>query len=329
MKKSLLKILLISIILMTWQADIVNARHCDLGKFTNIACDVGKVKSKKAEKPFSMVWFTDTQYYAQSYPEIYDLLGDWLVAEHKKGTFGYVINTGDLVNNASDTDQWETASRNLKKLDDANIPYGILAGNHDVSMHGLNYDMFCKYFGVARYKNRPWYGGCMENNLNHYDLVSFGTHKFVILYLGYNTKLTEETIAWSNKVLKMNSDKNAIIATHEYLNSNSTLTEMAKAVFNKIVVKNDNVIIVLCGHNHGVARNIKKVTNSNGSNRKVLEILSDYQNAPYGGDGYLRFLSFHPASETLCVVTYSPYTKDYNFFDKKEDSFIESIKLLD
>ncbi len=286
-------------------------------------------QSKGDDESFSMVWFTDTQYYAESYHEIFDFLGDWLVGEYKKGAFGYVINTGDLVNVASDIGQWEVADRNFKKLDDANVPYGVLAGNHDVSINGLNYEMYKKYFGKSRFKDKSWYGGNMNNNLNHYDLITLGCHDFIILYLDYSTNLSEETIKWSNKVLKKYSHRNAIIAMHEYLNSNSSLTYMAHTVFNRIVVKNTNVFMVLCGHNHGSVRRTKTIVNADGSTRKVIEMLSDYQKAPNGGDGYLRYLNFHPESGLLYVATYSPYKNKYNYFEETKDSFTEKIKLID
>lgn len=327
MKRGLLAVFLTLLFILTMNFNIAYAGKSYICAFTNTDHAVEKNEIKKVDKPFSMVWFTDTQYYAESFPKIYDFLGDWFVQEYKKGAFGYVINTGDLVNVASNTNQWEVASRNLKKLDDANIPYGILAGNHDVINNGIDYSMFFKYFGAYRYKDRQWYRGSLNNNLNHYDIVSFGSHDFIVLYLGYSTNLKEETITWSNKVLKMNSNKTAILAMHEYLNSNSTLTKMAQTVSKRIVMKNDNVMMVLCGHNHGSARNIKTVTNSDGSTREVLEMMSNYQKAPHGGDGYLRYLNFHPASGTLCVVTYSPYKNNYNFFKKNEDSFVESMKL--
>ena len=37
------------------------------------------------------------------------------------------------------TTQWVVADRNLKKLDEAGVPYGVLAGNHDVIIDGVDY----------------------------------------------------------------------------------------------------------------------------------------------------------------------------------------------
>lgn len=330
-KRFLLNILVMLLVLSLFSY----TTFAETNNIYEIASSVQKIeanKIRKCDKPFSMIWITDTQYYSESHPEIFDFLGDWFVQEYKRGSFGYLINTGDLVNVTSNENQWIVASRNFKKLDDANIPYGILPGNHDIINYGarcMDYRNFFKYFGAFRYKNRPWYRGNTDSNRNHYDIISFGTHDFIILYLGYSTNIDKRIIDWSNKVLKTHANKTAIIAMHEYLNDNSTMTKTAQTVFNNIIMKNDNVMIVLCGHNHGCARNIKTVANSDGSSRQVLEILSDYQRAPNGGDGYLRYLIFHPASETLCVETYSPYKNAYNFFKAENDSFVEKIKLRD
>lgn len=325
-KRSLVVFLAVALILLEF-SNIALAERASISTRTDVARAARQDEVKNADKPFSMVWFTDSQYYAKSFPTIYDFLGDWFVNEYKKGAFGYVINTGDIVDVASDANQWEVASRNFKKLDDAKVPYGIVAGNHDAIIIGIDYSMFSKYFGTFRYEGKSWYGGNMDNNRNHYDLVSFGCHEFIILYLGYGTETTKETIHWSNDVLRKYSERTAILAVHEYLEDTAELTKMAKNIFDNIVVKNDNVMIVLCGHNHGAARNIKTVTNSDGSTRKVIEILSDYQNAPNGGDGYLRYLNFDPAAGTLNVVTYSPYKNKYNFFNESDDSFTEMIQI--
>ncbi len=289
----------------------------------------GQLKDSCKEKPFTMVWLSDPQYYAANYPQIYDCLGNWFVKKYKRNSFGYLIVSGDIVDNASCVNQWEVASRNFKKLDDANVPYGVLAGNHDVRMHGLNYSVFKSYFGASRYIDKPWYGGNMDDNRNHYDLISFSSHKFVILYLGFGSETSLETTTWANSVLEKYPDRNAILVLHEYLDEDGEMTEKARIVSDSIVIKNDNVFMVLCGHNHGAYKKVRMICNSDGTTRKVLEILSDYQNAPNGGNGFLRFLKFCPRSGTLKVSLYSPYTKKDNCFGEDIDNFTETIELID
>ncbi|MGM0793254.1 MAG: S-layer homology domain-containing protein [Bacillota bacterium] len=279
--------------------------------------------------PFSILWFTDTQYYSESYPGIWESMSDWIVDSYKEGIFQYAIHTGDLVNVADDENQWRIVDENLKKLEEANVPYGVLAGNHDVIVDGIDYSYYKKYVGADRYVNNPWYGGQMDNNRNHYDLVSFGGHDFIILYVGFGLEDTEETIQWANEVLEKHSDRNAIIGMHAYLEYNATLSNMAQNVFNQVVVPNENVKLILSGHYHGANRRVTELTNQDGSKREVVEVLADYQGGPEGGQGYLRLLTFDPATEKVDFQTYSPYLNDYNFFDENIDAFKEDFDLAD
>lgn len=64
--------------------------------------------------------------------------------------------------------QWINANNAYKILDDANFPYGILVGNHDVGHLSNDYTNFYKYFGKSRYVQNPWYGESYKNNKGHY-----------------------------------------------------------------------------------------------------------------------------------------------------------------
>ncbi|EPR13553.1 metallophosphoesterase [Ruminiclostridium papyrosolvens C7] len=311
---------------------VVYEKRLIMGLFTVfllISLSFNCFHAEASEKPFTMVWLSDPQYYAESYPQIYDCLGDWFVKNYKHNSFGYLIVSGDIVDTASCVNQWEVASRNFQKLDDANVPYGVLAGNHDVITNGLNYSIFKSYFGASRYIDKPWYGGSMDDNRNHYDLISFSSHDFIILYLGFGSETSLETTTWANSVLEKYPNRNAILVLHEYLDTDGEMTEKAKIVSDSIVLKNDNVFMVLCGHYHGAQKKFKMVCNSDGTTRKVLEILSDYQKAPNGGNGFLRFLKFCPRSGTLKVSLYSPFTKKDSYLGEGIDNFTETIELID
>ena len=314
------------------ESDIVLTAEVDKDKFIRD----GKVQAmvqdevKNANDPFTILWATDTQYYAESYHYIWDGLGDWIVEDYNKGSFDYVIHSGDIVNVADSDEQWMVADRNLKKWDEAGIPYGVLAGNHDSIIDGIDYSYYHKWVGEDRYKNNPWYGGSMDNNRNHYDLVSFGGHDFIVLYLGFGLEDTPETIAWANEALQKHSDRNAILVMHAYLEYSATLSKMSQNVFDQIVTPNENVKMVMGGHYHGVATRVSELPNKDGSTRKVLEMLADYQGGPNGGDGYVRYLTFNPSTETVDVVTYSPILDDYNFFDEEGvDTFTADYQLMD
>lgn len=273
---------------------------------------------EKTNQNFTLLWMSDTQYYSSTFPFIYPIMTNWAKLQYDKGNAGYVIHTGDIVDFRWDMNQWETASKSMAALDQGNVPYGVAAGNHDVGSLFVNYTNFGKYFGKKRFVGQPSYGGERGNNALHYDLISFGGHDFIILYLGWGKETSRESIDWSNRVLKKYSDRNAILAVHSYLDVDGRRTSRGQSMFQSLVMPNQNVKMVLSGHYFGASRHIEKLPDG----RKVIEMLADYQGGPEGGQGYMRLLQFDPLHKQLRVKTYSPYLDHYNFFDSGTDEFI-------
>ena len=54
----------------------------------------------------------------------------------------YVFHTGDLVDESDKEEQWNNADQFMKTLDDANVPNGVLAGNHDVDHKTNDYTQY-------------------------------------------------------------------------------------------------------------------------------------------------------------------------------------------
>ncbi|WP_135555656.1 metallophosphoesterase [Paenibacillus cymbidii] len=272
------------------------------------------------EYDYAFVWMSDTQYYAESFPAVYDTMTAWVAGHWKDNKFRYLIHTGDIVNNWNSKTEWERASSSMKILDDAHIPYGVVTGNHDVAFDAGNYEMFWKYFGRDRFAAQPTFGGDLNNYRDHYDLVSAAGNDFVIVYLGW--LIDDKSFAWANAVLRQYADRNAIIATHEYLKPNHAYFGQGQAIWDRLVTPNPNVFLVLGGHNPGTAYNVKSI-----GDRTVLEMLSDYQNGPQGGEGFMRLLKFDVQHGKLYVNSYSPLLQKWNFFKKEEDEFELPLKL--
>src|SRR5690606_7864665 len=103
-----------------------------------------------------------------------------------------VFHTGDIVQTPTVKEEWTVADKNFTRMDNAGIPYGVVAGNHDVDLttDPFGYNYYWEYFGSDRYEHNHWYGGHMDNNRNHYDLISAGGEDFIMVYLGYGTEDT-------------------------------------------------------------------------------------------------------------------------------------------
>ena len=280
----------------------------------------------------TLAWISDTQYYTQRQElkdeAIYERMTTWLKEQYEQGTISYVAHTGDIVETSSSEEQYIFASAAQDILDQAGVPNGVVSGNHDVGadIENLNYDLYQKYFGALRYSGQSWYGGSYGDNTSHYDLVTVAGHDMIILYLGMGMEATDETIAWANDVLEQYSHRTAIIATHEYLSPQADFITYARGqeIFEKIIVPNENVKMVLCGHDPGAARNIRQVP---GTDRKVVEILADYQHQANGGDGFLRLLTF--AGGVMENKSYSPVTGATVSFSDSQDNFTVDMELVE
>lgn len=233
-----------------------------------------------------ILWSSDTQYLPKvKFTDInymYSELMEYIVDEYRNDKMSYLVHTGDIVDNPpsykeSAIAEWEKATVAFEILDNANVPYGVSAGNHDVgtAISAVDYSYFSQYFGVKRYNNHLVYGGALNDNECHYDLITIGQYDFIVLYLGFGVEAKPQTIQWANQVLKTYRHRNAIIATHAYLTAEGELDKnvQAQQIYDEIVVPNDNVSFVFCGHTDGNAC-VKKQINDN---RFVYEILNCYQ----------------------------------------------------
>ncbi len=285
----------------------------------------------EASSDYTMVWMSDTQYYSESYPHIYKKMVDWIAANKETYNIPYVFHTGDLVDQADDQKQWAYADEYMKVLEDAQVPYGVLAGNHDVDHKTNDYTQFSKYFGEDRFKNQSYYGESYKDNRGHYDLISSNGNDFIMMYMGWG--IGQEEMDWMNKVLQEHPDRMAILNFHEYLLVSGNRSPLGDDIFEKVIKPNKNVIASFSGHYHDSETLVDEIDdNGDGkTDRKVYQLLADYQGGPEGGQGYLRLLHVNQADNKIYVKTYSPYLDDYNYYNTDQypgkDEFVIDLPL--
>lgn len=270
---------------------------------------------------YSFVWMTDTQYYSKSYPDIYKRMTSWVAKEATPMNIKYVFHTGDLVDTYDSAKQWKVADTAMQTLDTAGVPYGVLAGNHDVmsvTQKESDYTNYSKYFGESRFATKPYYGGSYKNNRGHYDLISEKGTSYIMMYMGW--EIGEEEVAWMNSVLKKYPERKAILNFHEYLDTDGQRTDTGDYLFDNVVKPNKNVLAVLSGHLSDAESLISSIDdNGDGrTDRKVHQLLMDYQSGAEGGQGFLRMLKVNPISNKINVETYSPYLNKYNYYDPED-----------
>jgi hypothetical protein len=74
-------------------------------------------------------------------------------------------------------------------------------------------------------------------------------------------------------------------------------------IWNGFVKNNPMVFMVLNGHTHTEYA----LVNHDAANRHVYQMLSDYQDRAFGGNGLMRLITIDPAHPKTFLKTFSPY----------------------
>ena len=277
-----------------------------------------EIPSSPEDYDYTFVWMSDTQYYAESYPHIFERQTNWIAEKQEELKIDYVFHTGDLVDNFDQISEWNYADEYMGVLDENNIPYGVLAGNHDVDQLSNDYTEYYKYFGEDRFEDKSYYGESYKNNRGHYDLISSNGNDFIMVYMGWGVQ--DEDLEWMNDILSQYPDRKAILSFHEYLLVSGNRSPLGNDIFEKVVETNENVIAVLSGHYHDSETLVSEIDDDGDgvADREVYQMLGDYQGGPEGGQGYMKLLHFDQDNNRIIVNTYSPYLDDYNFYDPVE-----------
>lgn len=283
----------------------------------------------KPNENFTIIVLPDTQNYVTSSARaaIFTNQTEWIVANKDKLNIKFVIHEGDIVSDPYNPAQWDYADASLIVLDDNDIPYSVVPGNHEhtssddptSSVHS-NYN---NYFPWWRYAGKPWYGGRYSGYSNNFQKMTIGEEKYIFISIDWCPASDE--LDWMNGVLNTYPDRKAIITTHSYLDDAANTTQSGNSRCNRYgtgnttyiwnqIKQHKNAQIVLCGHEHdGPSNNDgeEKRTDLNDYGLPVYQMLANYQGYSNGGNGYLRILEFAPAEDKIYVKTYSPYLDSY------------------
>ncbi len=269
-----------------------------------------------AENSFSVVLLPDTQYYAEQYPDTYVAQTLWIRQHLNQDNTKFVIHLGDIVQTSTKKSEWENADRAMRLLDGV-VPYSMVPGNHDMVVKTRDSTLYNQFFSPARFAEHKWYGGHMgETNDNNYCFFEACGMQFMVVSLEFAPR--DETLEWAAEVTSRYPNHRVIVATHCYMRPNGRDTKCATSykvagnsgeqMWQKFIRKQPNIFLVISGHVLGVGLQIS--VNDAGGN--VLEMLTDYQGLPNGGDGWLRSLQFVPYENKIHVKTYSPLLDKHN-----------------
>ena len=186
-------------------------------------------------------------------------------------------------------------------LDAANIPYGVVPGNHDDEMVAQTITLTLVYHAFA---GKSFYGGEYPtgDNQSSYTRFSASGMDFIVINLDY-TSPASGLLTWAEGILQANSDHRAIVVSHDIIltGNPASFSSWGQTIYNALN-DNPNLFLMLNGHTHGEGQR---------KDGNIYSLLADYQNDPNGGDGWLRVLEFSPATDTISVKTYSPTLDTY------------------
>lgn len=281
---------------------------------------------------FTVIGLPDTQRYSESYPAIFNSQTQWVANNLAARNIRYVSHYGDVVQHGDSLPEWQVADIAMGYLDAAGVPYGVTAGNHDITPSGSAGSAyipgnFLSYFGAQRFVGKPWYRGASPSGMSSYQVFDAHGLQFLAMHIECDAALRE--LAWAQGVLDQNRDKPVLLTTHRYLQDAEDYTSgvplvpsgrypeiwyafeglytpdgiHSEELWHWFVRRNPNILLVQCGHFHEEFR--QKSTNAFG--KPVHELLADWQDDPNGGNGFLRIMTFDLGNGTIDVDSYSPW----------------------
>ena len=183
---------------------------------------------------------------------------DWIVQNKDEKNIEFVFGLGDITDR-NEYIEWEKALYYHDMLEDAEIPYAIVPGNHDDYTNHVKYNA---YFGEIDYFTDRITGYYKDGRVeNYYMNFDVGEHKYMVIGLQYGAP--DEILAWANKVVAENSDRKVIVITHSLFGydgnwSEADTREQASTsvktlnngidMWNEFISLHENIIICAAGH---------------------------------------------------------------------------------
>ena len=267
--------------------------------------------------PSTLAFLPDTQTYVMSKPAEMVSQIDWLIDNKSILNLKFVGHEGDLVEHwdtnplvptgstftPTGYTEWSFMKWQMGRLTDANITYSTLPGNHDYKNGTRDSTMYNSYFPLSNFTGMSTYRGSYDTNSdNTYHIVNIDGHDLLILSLEFGPRTV--ILNWANNILQTYSTTPAIIVTHAYLSkdnqlfshstsrapsngyglgsgpptvNDATASSGTTSMWNTLVYPNNNVRIVICGHDGNSSFGAGLLISGHTDGTLIYQIFANYQ----------------------------------------------------
>ncbi|MBZ5748787.1 LamG-like jellyroll fold domain-containing protein [Metabacillus rhizolycopersici] len=270
-----------------------------------------------ASKNYNFLFLPDPQKTVRYQPEIFFTQMEWIADQKDSHNIAMTAFLGDMVDQSHAPEEWIVSDLGVEILDKQNIPYLVIAGNHD---YGIG-DPYLIYYGPDRYSEKEYYKGSSPSGFSSYGIIEAGSYHYLFLMVDMQHMM--EDITWAKQIVKNHPNLPTILVSHEILaiagdGISPQDTDRGNMLWNELVNEYDQIFMTVSGHNHGSVHRIMKNANGN----KVIQMLVDYQSSFAGGNGWMRFAEFDEEMNKINFRSYSPWVENLpeeerTYFDVK------------
>ncbi|MBO4573541.1 MAG: DUF1080 domain-containing protein [Clostridia bacterium] len=282
-----------------------------------------------SEADFRIAVLPDVQFLNEGFEISLRNYFKWIRDNAEELNIKLVISVGDLVNTCT-PEQMYIVTEAASILDGV-VPFMPVMGNHDYPSYGRDEALFNQYYRYDVYSQYDYFGGAYEEGSmeNYYYLMTINGADY--LFMGLELAVRPAVAEWANQVIAAYPERKVIIVNHAFMDNNfgdlmdssangapsqyKTDAGMdADELWDIVISKHDNIILVLCGHmnTHQVLH--REFTNENGHVVNALEFDFSHPERHFGGAGLLGILGFTDGDNTVKVNAYST-VKDKFFIE--------------
>ncbi|MFD5827849.1 LamG-like jellyroll fold domain-containing protein [Lentzea sp. NPDC060358] len=259
------------------------------------------------DQRFTIAVLPDTQYLLDeggSDPEPVKEALRSLVRRRREANIVFLAHLGDVTEHG--TEQEMRTADAVFDVIGGQLPYSVLAGNHDVP--GGTDDQrgptpYSRTFGPDRFQRVKTFGGASPGGYNTFHVIKAGGREWLLLALDW--RVSEQGVRWAQDVLDRHRGLPAILTTHDLVGGSpqAALSAHGQFLWERLIRRNDQIFLTLNGHYWPSGR----TTLTNDAGNPVHLHITNYQERYYGGAGMVRFYSFDLARNVIDVETFSPW----------------------